>query len=113
MYLCLNWCNDLSKIKKQFRYDSNEEKYKKILELLVEGQKVTQKDLQLGFIGLAKQNSELLDLNRELHQQLEIVVSELNAIKKEREEKAARREKWSKRKRLPNVIRLILKSTIC
>jgi integrase len=93
--------NDLSKIKKQFRYDSNEEKYKKILELLVEGQKVTQKDLQLGFIGLAKQNSELLDLNRELNQQLEIVVSELNAIKKEREEKAARREKWSKRKRLP------------
>jgi integrase len=93
--------NDLSKIKKQFRYDSNEEKYKKILELLVEGQKVTQKDLQLGFIGLAKQNSELLDLNRELHQQLEIVVSELNAIKKEREEKAARREKWAKRKRLP------------
>ena len=96
--------NDLSKIKKQFRYDSNEEKYKKILEsleLLVEGQKVTQKDLQLGFIGLAKQNSELLDLNRELYQQLEIVVSELNAIKKDREEKAARREKWSKRKRLP------------
>jgi hypothetical protein len=64
--------NDLSKIKKQFRYDSNEEKYKKILELLVEGQKVTQKDLQLGFIGLAKQNSELLDLNKELHQQLEM-----------------------------------------
>ena len=96
--------NDLSKIKKQFRYDSNEKKYKKILEsleLLLEGQKVTQKDLQLGFIGLAKQNSELLDLNRELHQQLEIVVSELNAIKKEREEKAARREKWAKRKRLP------------
>jgi len=60
--------NDLSKIKKQFRDDSNEEKYKKILsslELLLEGQKVTQKDLQLGFIGLAKQNSELLDLNKE------------------------------------------------
>ncbi len=96
--------NDLSKIKKQFRYDSNEKKYKKILEnleLLLEGQKVTQKDLQLGFIGLAKQNSELLDLNRELHQQLEIVVSELNVLKKEREEKAARREKWAKRKRLP------------
>jgi len=43
----------------------------------------------------------LLDLNRELNQQLEIVVSELNAIKKERKEKAGRREKWSKRKRLP------------
>jgi integrase len=53
--------NDLSKIKKQFRYDSNEEKYKKILELLVEGQKVTQKDLQLGFIGLAKQKSAIRD----------------------------------------------------
>ena len=96
--------NDLSKIKKQFKDESNEEKYKQILgslELLIEGQKVTQKDLQLGFIGLAKQNSELLDLNKELNQQLEMVVSELNVIKKEREEKAARQEKWSKRKRLP------------
>jgi len=96
--------NDFSKIKKQFKDESNEEKYKQILgslELLVEGQKVTQKDLQLGFIGLAKQNSELLDLNKELNQQLERVVSELNVIKKEREDKAARRERWSKRKRLP------------
>ena len=85
-------------------YDSNENKYKKILnnlELLLEGQKVTQKDLQLGFIGLAKQNNELIDLNKELNQQLEIVMSELNVMKKERAEKAARREKWSKRKRLP------------
>jgi hypothetical protein len=53
--------NDLSKIKKQFKDESNE--------------------------GLAKQNS---DLNKELNQQLEMVVSELNVIKKEREEKAAR-----------------------
>jgi site-specific recombinase XerD len=30
-----------------------------------------------------------------------MVISELNAIKKEREEKAARRKKWSNRKRLP------------
>ena len=85
-------------------YDSNENKYKKILnnlELLLEGQKVTQKDLQLGFIGLAKQNNELIDLNKELNQQLEIVMSELNVMKKERAEKAARREKWSKRKRFP------------
>ena len=96
--------NDLSKIKKQFKDESNKDKYKKILgslELLVEGQKVTQKDLQLGFIGLAKQNSELLDLNKELNQQLEMVVSELNMIKKEREEKAARKKAWSNRKRLP------------
>ena len=96
--------NDLNKIKEEFRDDLNYNNYKKILnnlELLLEGQEVTQKDLQLGFIGLAKQNSELLDLNKELNQHLEIVMSELNVIKKEREEKAARREKWSKRKRLP------------
>lgn len=46
--------NDLNKIKEE--YDSNENNYKKILNNL-EGQEVTQKDLQLGFIGLAKQNS--------------------------------------------------------
>ena len=34
-------------------------------------------------IGLAKQNSELLDFNKKL----DIVVSELNVIKKEREDK--------------------------
>lgn len=40
--------NDLSKIKKQFKDESNEEKYKQILgslELILEGQKVTQNDL--------------------------------------------------------------------
>ena len=57
--------------------------------------------MQKGYIGLALRNQELLELNKELKQQLEIVVSELNAIKKEREEKAARQEKWAKRKRLP------------
>ena len=71
------------------------------LELLLKGQEINQKELRLGFIGLAKQNIELLDLNKELNQQLEIVMSELNGIKKEREEKAARRERWSKRKRFP------------
>ena len=90
--------NDLNKIKEEFRNDLNENNYKKILnnlELLLEGQEVTQKDLQLGFIGLAKQNSELLNLNKELNQLLEIVMSELTIIKKEREEKAARRDRWS------------------
>jgi len=93
--------NGLSKIKKD---ESDKDNYKKILgrlELVVEGQKVTQKDLQLGFIVLAKQNSELLDLNKELNQQLETVVSELNVVKKEREEKAARKKAWSNQKRLP------------
>ena len=78
------------------------------LDILVEGQtnhgkdlKAIRDDLQKGFIGLALRNQELLDLNKELKEQLEIVVTELNAIKEEREEKAARREKWAKRKRLP------------
>jgi len=95
--------NKLQKIEK-FNKEDNKLTSKKIesqLDLLLKGQEVNQQELRLGFIGLAKQNSELLDLNRELNQQLEIVVSELNAIKKEREEKAARREKWAKRKRLP------------
>jgi len=95
--------NKLQKIEK-FNKENSKITYKKIesqLDSLVKGQEVNQKELRLGFIGLAKQNSELLDLNKELNQQLEIVVSELNAIKKEREEKAARREKWANRKRLP------------
>ena len=89
-------------IKKEFQNKSNEDK--KILnnlELLLEGQKVTHKDLQLGFIGLAKQNSELLVLNKKLDQQLEIVLAELNVLKKEREEKEARKEARANRKRLP------------
>ena len=94
----------LNKIEKKLNHNSNKNNYEKILnnlELLLEGQKVTQKDLQLGFIGLAKQNSELLDLNKELNQQLNLVMSELNQIKKEREEKATLRKKRANRKRLP------------
>jgi integrase len=81
-----------------------EKEYSKIrtdLGLLLKGQEVNQQELRLGFIGLARQNNELLELNRDLSQQLESVMSELNTIKKNREEKAARREKWSNRKRLP------------
>ena len=47
-------------------------------------------------MGLVKQNSELFDLNKKLNEQLNITVSELNGLKK-----IARRERWSKRKRLP------------
>jgi integrase len=95
--------NKLPKIK-QFEEENNNLILKKVesqLDLILEGQEINQQELRLGFIGLAKQNSELLDLNRDLSQQLADVLKELNAIKKEREEKAARREKWSKRKRLP------------
>jgi integrase len=92
--------NDLNTITGELR-ENNDKKILTSLELLLEGQEVTQKDLQLGLIGLAKQNSELLSLNKELNQQLEIVMSELSVIKKERQEKAARRDRWSNRKRLP------------
>lgn len=68
---------------------------------MLKDQEVNKKELRLGFIELAKQNSELLDLNKELNEQLDIVVSELNEFKKEPEKQAAHREKRCKRKRLP------------
>ena len=78
------------------------------LDFLVKGQEMNSNklegignDLRKGFIGLALQNEELLQSNGQLKEQLDDVLKELNAIKKEREEKAARREKWAKRKRLP------------
>ena len=71
------------------------------LKLILEGQKINQKDLRLGFLGLATQNSELLELNKKLSQQLERVEKELNVLKKEREEKVARKEARANRKRLP------------
>ena len=78
------------------------------LDLLVKGQEsnstkleVIGNDLRKGFIGLALRNEELLKSNHQLKEQLDDVLQELNAIKKEREEKAARREKWANRKRLP------------
>lgn len=78
------------------------------LDFLVKGQEINSNkleiignDLRKGFIGLALRNDELLKSNDQLKQQLADVLQELNAIKKEREEKAARREKWANRKRLP------------
>ena len=81
-----------------------EEEYNKIrydLELLLEGQKINQEDLHLGFIGLASQSSELLELNKKLKKELETVVKELNGLKKEREEILSRKEARANRKRLP------------
>lgn len=71
------------------------------LNFLVEEQKLTKQDIRLGFIGLAKQNSELLKFNKELNQQLEEIKSELNAVKQEQDSKAARRKARLNRKRLP------------
>ena len=62
-----------------------EEEYSKIssdLGLILKGQKINQKDLRLGFIGLATQNSKLLELNKKLSQQLERVEKKLNVLKK-------------------------------
>jgi len=48
------------------------------LDLLLEGQEINQKELRLGFIVLTKQNQELVELNKQLTQQLETVVKESN-----------------------------------
>jgi integrase len=58
-------------------------------------------DLQKGFIGLALRNEELLKSNDQLKEQLDEILKELNAIKQEREEKAARKEARANLKRLP------------
>ena len=78
------------------------------LNFLVKGQTNNSKqlqairnDLQKGFIGLALRNQELVELNKELTQQLGIVVAELNQIKKERQEKEIRKQARASRKRLP------------
>ena len=78
--------SDFNKLKKE-----KEEEYNKIrsdLRLVLEDQKINQKYLRLGFIVLATQNSELLELNKKLSQQLERVEKEFNVLKKEREDKA-------------------------
>ncbi len=52
-------------------------------------------------IGLALRNQELVEVNKELTQQLGIVVTELNQIKQERQEKEIRKQARANRKRLP------------
>ena len=81
------------------------------LDLRVKGQErnsnkleIIRNDLRKGFIGLALRNEELLQLK----EQLDDVLKELNAVKKKREEKNGRSENVYR-----NVIRLILKYTIC
>lgn len=93
--------NKLKKFKKEKNQLITESEVESKLDILVKGQinnsqelEAIRNELQRGFIGLALRNEKLND-------KLEIAVSELNAMKKEREEKAARREKWAKRKRLP------------
>jgi site-specific recombinase XerD len=93
--------NEIQKIKKENNQLAEYKILESQLELLLEGQEINRNELRRGFIGLATQNQELINLNKKLNQQLETVVEELNQFKRERQEKAARREKRAKRKRLP------------
>ena len=69
-------------------------------DLLGKGQEINRKELKLGFIGLFQKNQELVELNKKLNEQLEIVVAELNQIKQERAEKEIRKQARANRKRL-------------
>ena len=86
----------------------NYETLKDELSQILENQRISKKKqdqiletTQRGFIGIALRNEELLKSNHQLNQQLDDVIKELNTIKQEREEKAARKEAWTNRKRLP------------
>ena len=86
----------------------NYETLKDELSKILENQRITKKKqdqiletTQRGFIGLALRNEELLKSNDQLKQQLDDVIKELNTIKQEREQKAALKEAWTNRKRLP------------
>ena len=83
--------NKLKKLKQKKNELITESEIESKLDILVKGQinnsqefEVIRNDLQRGFIGLALRNEKL-------NEKLEIAVSELNLMKKEREEKAARR----------------------
>ena len=94
----------MEKNNKLANYESLQIELSKILE----NQKISKKKqdqiletTQRGFIGIALRNEELINSNRQLKQQLDEVLKELNAIKQERQEKAVRKEARAKRKRLP------------
>ena len=97
-----------NKIQKTNKKDSQLINLESQLDLLLKGQEKNSDKLQIigeelrrGFIGLALRNEELLKSNEQLKQQLDGVLKELNTIKQEREEKAARKETRANRKRLP------------
>ena len=100
--------NKLQKKEKENNQLITESEVESKLNILVKGQTNNSKqlqairnDLQRGFIGLSLRNQELVELNKELTQQLGIVVAELNQIKQERQEKEIRKQTRANRKRLP------------
>lgn len=100
--------NKLQKINKENNKLANYESLQIELSKILENQRISKKKqdqiletTQRGFIGLALRNEELLEVNKKLKDQLEIVVGELNQIKEERKEKEARKQARANRKRLP------------
>ena len=96
--------NDLISKKSDSNTLKIEEDYREInsgIQLLLESQGILEKDIRLGFIGLATQNHKLLKLNENLSHQLEKVEKELNTLKKEREDTVSRNKARANRKRLP------------
>jgi integrase len=95
--------NQIQKFKKE-NNDNKLANYKKLqsqLKLISEGQEISRDEMRRGFIGLAQQNQELVKLNKQLTQQLDTVVEELNQIRQERREKEIRKQTRANRKRLP------------
>ena len=84
-----------------YKYPKNGyERLRSDMALILEGQKINQKDLRLCFITLAAQNKELLESNKELNDQLKAVLKEFDELKKDQEEKASRKKARANRRRL-------------
>lgn len=66
--------------------------------IMLEGQKINQKDLRLCFITLAAQNKKLLESNKELNDQLKTILKGFDELKKD--QKASRKKARANRRRL-------------
>lgn len=67
------------------QYENESNKIQSDLKLILEGQKVAKRYIQLGFIGLAKRNDELIKLNEKLNKKLDAALEDLNILRKEPE----------------------------
>ena len=88
------------------------EYYKEIpydLALILEGQKINQKDLRLCFIKLATQKNELRESNKKLNERLDRVLVELNEL---RHQKLSRKKARVNRKRLITLCLLVITGTL-
>ena len=102
--------------KKEINQLITKSKVKSKLDILIEGQtknskqlEAIQNDLEKRFIVLSLLNEKLLKSNEQLKEQLDEVFQELNVIKKELEEKAARKGAGVNRKHLPKRYSITIK----